>query len=401
MSTTLKVIALLLNKDTSTEVEATLCRIEGVDISTRLVDEGRALGKVGLEELPDVIVIEIDGHREQDIDDIEQILKKYGERVTIFVTTKGDDMNTMRRLMRAGVKDVFPQPLQVQELVIAVTNTLADKRSRVLGAKGERGGVTAFLNAKGGSGATTLAVNVAYSLKTNNDAARVVLIDLDIQFGTAAMFLDLHPRSNVMDALQQPERIDPVFLQALMTKHASGIDVLASPGDLSSIEDISADAVTRLLQAAAENYDFVIIDIPRIYSPWTLAAMAFVDPLIVVVQNDVPTLRDAKLLLEQLPLKGVPVQNIEVVNNRALSKMHNVNIESLKDTLRMKRVHRVRNDYEAAIKAQDSGIPLQVVAKNSHMTKDIENLAENLAASHIKKKDEKKGFISKLFGHGN
>ena len=400
MPTMLKVIALLLNNDTVKEVEAALCRVEGVDVSTRLVDEGRALGKVGHEELPDVIVVEIDGHRERDIDDIEQILNKYEDRITIFVTTKGGDMDTMRRLMRAGVKDVFPQPLPVQELVMAVTNVISEKRSRVLGAKGERGGVTAFLNAKGGSGATTLAVNVAYFLKTNFKAS-VALIDFDIQFGTAAMFLDLKPRSNVMDALQQPERMDPVFLQALMTKHESGLEVLASPGDLSPIEGISEDAVTRLLHAVAESYDYVIIDMPRISSPWTLAVMKFADPVIVVVQNDVSTLRDAKLLLDQLPLKGVPVENIEVVNNRALSRMHNISVDSIKDTLRMKRIHRVRNDYEAAVKAQDSGLPLLTVAKHSHMTKDIERLAGNLAASHSRGKDVKKGLISKLFGRAN
>jgi pilus assembly protein CpaE len=229
----------------------------------------------------------------------------------------------------------------------------------------------------------------------------VALIDLDIQFGTAAMFLDLKPRSNVMDALQQPERMDPVFLQALMTKHESGLEVLASPGDLSSIEDITENAVTRLLQAVVEIYDFVVIDMPRISTPWTLAAMKFVDPVIVVVQNDVPTLRDAKLLLEQLPLKGVTVGNIEVVNNRAMSKMHNISIENLKNTLGMKRVHRVRNDYESAIKAQDSGVPLLTVARNSNITRDIEKLAENLATSHLKGKGEKKGLFDKLFGRSD
>lgn len=400
MSTTLKVIALLINKDTEKEVESALCRVEGMDLSTRLVAEGRALSKVGHEEMPDVIIMEIDGHREEDINDIEHILSEYGDRITIFVTTKGGDMNTMRRLMRAGVKDVFPQPLPVQELVMAVTNALSEKRGRVLGAKGGRGGVTCFLNAKGGSGATTIAVNVAYFLQTKLNAS-VALIDLDIQFGTAAMFLDLNPRSHVMDALQQPERLDPVFLRALMTKHESGLEVLASPGDLSSIEDIQEDSVIRLLQAAVENYDFVIIDMPRVCAPWTLAVMKFVDPLIVVVQNDVSTLRDAKLLLEQLPLKGVPVENIEVVNNRALSRMHNITIESMKDTLRMKRVHRIRNDYEAAVKAQDNGIPLLNIAKHSDMTKDIERLAKNLAASHITGKNEEKGLFSKLFGRGN
>jgi pilus assembly protein CpaE len=400
MVTTLKVIALLLNKDTAKEVEAGLCRVEGVNISTRLVDEGQALGEVGHEELPDVIVIEIDGHKERDIDDIEHILNEYGDRITIFVTTKGDDMDTMRQLMRAGVKDVFPQPLQAHELVMAVTKALAEKRSRVLGAKGQRGGVTAFVNAKGGSGATTLAVNVAYFLKANSDAS-VALIDLDIQFGTAAMFLDLKPTSNVVDALQQPERIDPVFLRALMTKHESGLEVLASPGDLSSVEDVSGDAVTDLLQAAVEIYDFVIIDMPRIFVPWTVAAMKFADPVIVVVQNDVPTLRDAKLLLEQLPLMGVAVENIEVVNNRAMSKMHNISIKSLKEALRMKKVHRVRNDYETAVKAQDSGVPVVEVAKHSDMTKDIKGLAENLATSHLTENDESKGLLGKLFGRGN
>jgi pilus assembly protein CpaE len=112
-------------------------------------------------------------------------------------------------------------------------------------------------------------------------------------------------------------------------------------------------------------------------------------------------LRDAKLLLDQLPLKGVPVENIEVVNNRALSKMHNITIENLKSTLGMKRVHRVRNDYESAIKAQDSGVTLDIVAKNSNMTRDIERLAENLAISHLKGKEEKKGLLGKFFGRGN
>lgn len=397
MSTTLKVIALVLNNDTAREVETALCRIEGVDVSTRLVDKGRALGKVGSEELPDVIVAEIDGHREQDITDIEHILGEYGNRVTIFVTTKGGEMDTMRRLMRAGVKDVFPQPLPVQELVIAVTKALADKRERLLGAKGERGGVTVFLNAKGGSGATTIAVNVAYSLKKNFNVS-VALLDLDIQFGSAATLLDLSPRSNIMDALQQPERMDAVFLKALMTRHESGLDVLASPGDLSAIENISENAVTRLLQAAVENYDFVIIDMPRVFLPWTLAVMRFCNPVIVVVQNDLPTLRDAKLILSQLPLKGVPVENIEVVNNRALSRMHNITIESMKDTLRLNRIHRVRNDYESSIKAQDNGIPLLLAAKHSDMTKDIDRLAENLSTKHFKGRNKEKGLLSKLFG---
>ncbi|MDT8403035.1 CpaE family protein [Sulfuriflexus sp.] len=400
MRTILKVVALLIHEETRKQIEAALSRIEGINISLRMVGDDRSLSEVGLKELPDVVMFEVNGHREKDIADIENILKEHGDRISVFVTTKGSDVDTTRRLMRAGVKDVYPQPLQVQEMVIGVSKVLADKRAMQRSAQGKRGGLTAFMNAKGGSGATTLAVNVAYLLRRNYDAS-VALIDMDIQFGSAATLLDLKPRSNVMDALLEPDRLDPIFLRALMTHHSSGLEILASPGDLSSYDGISEQAVTQLMHVAVENYDFVIVDMPRVFMPWTYAILALAEPVMLVVQNDIPTIHDARLLIEHLPLKGIAIDAIEIVNNRAMSKMHSVSIDSLKEVLHKKRVHRVRNDYEAAADAQDQGLLVVEIDKRSDMTRDIESFAENLAKSHFDRKEDKSGLFKKLFGHAN
>ena len=207
--------------------------------------------------------------------------------------------------------------------------------------------------------------------------------------------LDLAPKSNILEALVSPERIDPVFLRALMTKHESGVEVLCSPSDLSPMGSISPQAIGKLFDTAAEHYEYVIVDIPRILTAWSMTAIKYVNPLMVVSQNSITTIRDAKLLLNKLIHEGVHADNIELINNRAMAKMGSVSIDKLKETLGKERVHRVRNDYKTAIKAQDQGRPITMVSKHSHFTKDIKGLASYFV--QLQKGAEKKGVISKLF----
>lgn len=392
--TTLNALGLYVYSETQKEVEAALSRIEGVDITSHMLTEGWTLEVIGKDQLPDVLIYEINGKDEAEVDEIEHIIREYTGKIAVYVTAKNADVGIMRRLMRAGAKDVLSQPIQVQELVQDITNALTEKRTRLLGVTGERGGVIGFLNAKGGSGATSIAVNVAHVLATTHKA-NVALIDMDIQFGAVCHLLDLAPKSNIMEALISPERIDPVFLRALMTKHESGIDVLCSPSDLSPMGGISSEAIGKLLDTAAEHYDYVIVDIPRILTAWTMAAIKYVNPLMVVSQNSITTIRDAKLLLNKLVHEGVHPDTIELINNRAMAKMGSVTIDKLKETLGKDRVHRIRNDYKTAIHAQDQGRPITMVSKHSHFSKDVQALASYFA--NLQKGEEKKGLFSKLF----
>ena len=382
--TSLNVVALLTCEETRQHIEKVLARINGVTLSIRMVGSEHPLAQIGVGEMPDVVLVEINGHKEQDIKDIENILHEYSSRLTVFVTYKEGDIDTMRRLMRAGVKDAFPQPIQTQELVMDITQAVSDKRTRLQLAKGRSGGVVAFLNAKGGSGATTLAVNVAKCLAERSDS-KVALIDFDIQFGVAAMHLNLHQNVNVLDALVAHERIDPLYIDALMVEHESGLKVLPSPRGIVPISNVSAESVTQLMEAAVEAYEFVVLDMPRLFVPWTVAALKWADPLFVVIQNNFSTVIDAKTIVDALPLIELPAERVEFINNRAKSNVPSFERAKLKETLKISHIHNVRNDYEAAAKAQDRGVTIDEIAKRSHLAKDIHALAEYLMENHFGK----------------
>ncbi len=395
MSVKLKVIGYLVRKGTCGEIEAALGSLSNVVLSMHLQGGEWNLKSVGDNELPDIIIYEIDGSREEEIQDLEKILQEFAHQVTVYVTYRNGDMETMRRLMRAGVRDAFSQPIQTHELVGAVTNILSDKRTRLGQSKGGKGGVTSFISAKGGCGATTIALNVAEIL-AHTFESKVLLIDLDVQFGDTALLLDLIPGNNVMDALLQPSRVDPVFLKALITRHGSGLDVLASPADISPMGGISPEGVTNLIDAAVESYDFVILDIPRVLTSWTMTALRCSDPVMVVGQNNLSSIRDAKLILDKIKQEGIPEANIEVINNRAMSKEGSVEIDKLKQTLGIERMHRASNDYKASVHSQNQGQPVEEVSSGSKFTKDLHALAEYL---YVLQKGEikKKGIFGGLF----
>jgi pilus assembly protein CpaE len=396
IDTELNVECFYFDEEVGKEVERVFARVEGIAFASKKIVTDDQLSLIGEDELPDIIVFELDGHNERHLEDIENILRKHRDKVTLYVTYKEVDIGVVRRMMRAGVKDIFPQPLQTQEIVTEITHAVSAKRERIKAAKGAKGGVTAFVNAKGGSGATTLAVNVAHVLASKHKAS-VALIDLDLQFGDAALSLDLKPRSTIMDALRQPDRVDPVFLKALMTKHESGLDVLASPGNLTSIEELNPKAVRKILQAAVEDYEFVILDLPRVFSSAVIEALKFSEPVMLVGQNSLETIRNAKIILDNLSLIGLPLDNIELINNRAMAKSSSVPIDKLKDTLGKEKIHRIRNDYAASSSAQDQGIPVTAVAAKSDMSKDVVALAEYIAKVHRGNDEKKKGFFAKLF----
>ena len=396
MSIKLNIVGYLAQKDTCEEIETVLGRINNVVLSMHLQGGEWSLQSVGSKELPDILIYEIDGDKEKDLQDLEKILQEFAHQVTVYVTYKNGDMETMRRLMRAGVRDAFPQPIQTQELVDNVTNILSEKRARLSKSKGGKGGVISFISAKGGTGSTTIAMNVAEML-ANTFKAKVLLVDLDVQLGDVALLLDLMPNNNVMEALLQPNRVDPVFLKALITKHDSGLDILASPADLSPMGMISPEGVTHLIDAASELYDFVILDVPRILTSWTMAALRYSDPVMLVGQNNLSTIRNTKLLLDKIEHEGIPAANIEVINNRAMAKQGSVSIDKLKETLNIERIHKASNDYKTSVHSQNQGQPVQDVSKGSNFTKDLHALSEYIYGLQKGEHKKKGGLFGNLF----
>ncbi len=398
MSADLKVMSYFFDDEVGKELESILARVDGLSLINSKVVSDDQLAGLGKDELPDVVFFQLDGYAEPHIEALEELLKEHRSAVSVYVTYKEVQLDVVRRMMRIGVKDIFPLPFQTQELLSEMAHTVSAKRERIKASQGARGGVTAFIDAKGGVGSTTLAVNVAHVLAEKHKAD-VLLIDFDLQFGDVAISLDMHPRSTVSDALHQPDRVDSVLLEALITKHESGLDVLPSSGNLTSLDDLKADSVRKILQAAVQDYEFVILDMPRVFNAGVIEALKFSDPIMLVCQNSLETIRNAKVIMDNLSLLGVSLSSVELVNNRAMAKSGSVSIDKLKSTLGKERIHRVRNDYAAAVSAQDQGLPVASVDSKSDMTKDVHALAEYILHAHRGDNEKKQGFFARLFKH--
>ena len=145
MKTNLKIDGVYESLTTSGDVQAIASRIDGVSITTHMLDDGWSFEQFGKTELPDMLIYELSGSGEQELVELEALVKDNMGKTSVYVTTKQDNIDVVRRLMRVGVKDTFPQPIQNQELLQAITNEIALKRERVRNSQGGRGGVTAFI----------------------------------------------------------------------------------------------------------------------------------------------------------------------------------------------------------------------------------------------------------------
>ncbi len=375
---TLKVISLYSSDETCRQVESSAGSIGGVTIDSRQI-HGDIVGRIhniGIEENCDVLFVECSKDLDPDtLSLIEEEISRISESVAIYPIFADANVQLLRSMLKAGVRDVLPLPLDRADIVNQITGVLSEKRERIMNSKGGLSSVYAFINAKGGSGASTLAVNFAVELARNTDY-KVALIDLDLQLGSCADMLDISANSNVFDAITQSDRVDSVFVKALMTRHESGLDVLPSPGQLTSMSDVSVEDIRRVLDGLAEAYDVVVLDVPNIYLPWTIEALRMSERVMLVLQNEFSAIKDGRIVIDNMPAMGIPVDRVEVINNRACAKSPAASLDDLKQTLGITRIHRIRTDFQVCIDAHSQGKPVSKISSSSKMVKDIQRLAQ-------------------------
>ncbi|KPV40100.1 hypothetical protein AN478_08050 [Thiohalorhabdus denitrificans] len=375
----LKVLALLTEPATAREINEAAQGVEGIDLDLRMVGEEGPLSHIEAARLTHLVLLEIDSQDEGDLQRTRELVATVGDRANVFVTYAQGDLKALRTLMRAGVRDVLPQPELPDQLARELEGVLVSERDSLRADQAPRGKAIAFLNAKGGAGATTLATNVAYHLAAGGEA-KVAILDLDLQFGAVAMSLNLRPERTIQDALDAPERVDPLFLGALMTEHDSGLHVLAAPESIQGSGEIPGEVARPILGAALESHDYVILDLPRVFNPLMVTTLAIADPVHLVIQQDIATLHDARTTLDGLATLGVRAEKLELLLNRATGKrLGDIREEDIPALLGREIGARVHNDFEAANRAQAEGRPVAEVKSQSPLARDLQALASRLA----------------------
>lgn len=361
----------------------------GSEVSVReFVAYPNKLGDVPrlLEQNYDVVIIDLDSDQNYALELVETLAT--AASTTVMVYSMNNDPNLLMSCMRAGAREFLSQPISISALNDALSRASARRPAAKLGKPGG-GKVLVFLGGKGGSGVTTVACNFAVSL-VQECAQSAVLIDLDLPLGDAALNLGISPQFSTVDALQNYSRMDQNFLSKLLTKHSSGLFVLAAPGKFPQVE-VSNEAVEKLIAIARTAYDFVVVDAGSRFDLSGTTLVEHADTVYLVMQAGIPELRNSHRVISEYFKSGG--SNLEIVLNRFMPRSGGVDEEHISKALTRPVQWKIPSDYVTVRKMQNEATPLAL--EDSQIARAIQDMART-ASGMPAKPEKKKGFS--LFG---
>lgn len=253
---------------------------------------------------PDLIVFETDLSGDHLLEQVGQLAAVCDEGTEVLALGSANDVQTYRSLVTEGVNDYLVAPFNAVQVFEAIEAVVIDPDAP------PRGRVIAFVGATGGAGSSTLAHNVSWSLAQLYEDD-VIILDLDLAFGTAGMAFNMEPQQGIQDALEQPDRLDEVLLDRYMAEPIEHIKLLSAPASLEADSSIDIQSFDTLLEMVRRTAPFVVLDIPHHWSAWAQHAMMQADEIVLTSTLDLISLRDTKnmlVLLESQRANDAPLR---------------------------------------------------------------------------------------------
>jgi pilus assembly protein CpaE len=356
---------------------------------------GKEAIQLSLDLNPDVILMDINMPDMDGIAATEAIRAKQPAVQVVILSVQGDQ-NYMRRAMLAGARDFLTKPPMGDELISAIRRAGSMAQSeRVksaqapvapiisqagvpLGYGSSRGKVVTIYSPKGGTGCTTLAVNLALTL--HNEDTRVALVDGNLQFGDVAVFMNEQGKNTIVDLAPRAEELDPEIVQDVMLKHAaSGLHILAAPSRPEYAERVTSSQFTKVLEYLRQLYAYVIVDTPALLTDVTLAAIDLSDLVVLVTTQDIPSIKNCRLFLDLSQTLGIERERILFVMNR-FDRRINITPDRVTENLKQEIVSVIPLDEQTATKAVNRGVPFVLDSKNQPAARGVFSLAESVRA---------------------
>lgn len=301
----------------------------------------------------------------------------------LVIVARTIDAGDLLEAMRMGVNEWVAEPLNLDELIAAI------QRVARPAAQTQNGLVLAVVGAKGGVGATTVAVNLATSLQ---HAAKqpTLLIDLHMAHGDAAVFLGAEPRFSVLDALENLQRMDETYLKSLVTPTKAGIDLLGSSSSVAT-NPFDATRVRGLIEFAATAYRYVVLDCPRTDATM-LEALDSASQVVVLANQELTSIRSASRIMAHLRQR-CGTDRVKLAMSR-MDPNADIAQSDIERVLGGPVKYVFPNDYRASSTAITRGEPL-ILQNHSRLASSLEEVAHDLGGLPRKSKD---GSKAGLFG---
>jgi len=354
---------------------------------------GKEAIQISQELNPDVVLMDINM---PDMDGIAatEAIRARQPSVQVVILSVQSDQNYMRKAMLVGARDFLTKPPMGDELISAIRRAgemawiERSKSAQVqavvdsvnlggtAGFRGPKGKIISVYSPKGGTGCTTLAVNLALTL--NNEDTRVALVDGNFQFGDVAVFVNEQGKNTMLDLAPRAEELDPDIVEEVMVKHAaSGLHILAAPSRPEHAEKITSGQFSRVLDYLSQVYAYVVVDTASLLTDVTLAAIDVSDLIVLVTTQDIPSIKNCRLFLDLLQTLGVERSRILFVMNR-YDKRINITPERVAENLKQEVALIIPLDEATATKAVNRGIPFVLDSKSQPVSRGVFSLAESV-----------------------
>jgi pilus assembly protein CpaE len=365
---------------------------------------GESWGDLGFEdalpflEQPDAselefLAIALDEEDEGDLSVISEIIRAAKLRnIKVLLIAEGVSPASLHGLLREGGDEFVPYPLPEGELAQAIDRVLAPPQPSAVAPEmqnklkptGDRNGVVIPVQGMaGGTGATTLAVNLAWELANidNENPPRVCILDLDFQFGSVSTYLDLPRRESVFEMLQNTESMDSESFMHSLLSYEQKLQVLTAPTDLIPMDLVDPADIQRIIEMARTNFDYVVIDMPKTMVEWSETVLHAAHVYFATLELDMRSAQNTLRIKRALQGEQLPFEKLRFVLNRA-PKFTDLNgksrIKRLAESLGISIDLQLPDGGKAVPQNADHGVPMAESIHKNPLRKEIAKLAKSV-----------------------
>ncbi len=325
--------------------------------------------------------------------DITRLIRKLGPSGNLIVIGASNDVQVFRRMIALGACDYIVKPLTVDVVQDAILSIDKQAQARQTAQSGR---LTVIIGVRGGVGASTLATNLAW-IMANEEKLGTALIDLDLHFGTSTLSLDIESGGGFREALENPHRLDKLFLDSAITKAGERLAVLGTEEPIEEFVDLHPESVDTLIGEISQDYNQVLIDLPRHLLPTQGALLAAADTVVLVSDQTLAGIRDINRITQAMTSLSTKGRILRIVSRVGSERVAQVSKSDFDRALSDHVDYYVPEDGKTLSVCANVGKAIAAEAPRAPITKALRDIAADISDYE---KPKKQSFLGKIVGSG-